>query len=248
MLAAQAKRPANAYAPFFAGRDGWDLPTKLSDAVVSPQAGASSASFDEVARNARASMDARYAQMAESGTPFDINSFEGKDWYTLTADLDRRSLFAVASNAGGMFSEEEQDIAQSIMGQQQGLAMGLYSGPTSKADQFQSAFPGDYAAIYQAGMRFLDQVSPEEKASVTWAVERANLQVAYKWTTGSEPERPDGGTTLLDVMVRAMKTMDQPGRGTTTGRLDTADDLLRQPWMEGFEDQLYAALAAQDER
>jgi len=104
------------YAQFFPTRDRSPA-TALAAAIVDP--GAESISKgktkEQVATAARASMDAKYKEMQASGKPFDINSNEGKDWYSLMGNLDRRALYSVSSNQGGQFSKDEQDIAQSIM-------------------------------------------------------------------------------------------------------------------------------------
>lgn len=256
VLAASANLPADDFAPFFAGRDARESANALSKGVTASQmetdraAGAAKLSFDEVARQARAGMDAKYAEMEESGEPFGIDSFEGKDWYTLMGDLDRRALYAVRSNEGGQFTQEEQDIAQSIMVQQQGLAMGLYSGPTSKEGQFVDPFGGDHAAQAKAGVRFLDSVSDEEKSSIEWAAARASAQTSYEVIMEDEgkiPDDLDSESLMVRLIVAAMATMkDDFARGFTTGRLETAEDLLQQPWFEGFEDQLAQVLADEE--
>ncbi len=174
-------------------------------------------------------MDAKYAQMDASGKPFDFNSFEGRDWYTLMGDLDRRSLYA-----------------QSIMSQQQGLAMGLYSGPTSQQGKFVDPFFGDHAERMKAAVKFLDGVSNDEKTSIAWAASRAGAQSAYEWIMegeGKTPERLDSPNLLVRLLMAAMSTMkDNMERGVSTGPIETADDLKRQPWFKGFEAQLDAAI------
>lgn len=258
ILTSSANLPADNFAAFFAGRDVKEPPNALSNGVTASQteidraAGAGKLSFDEVARRARASMDAKYAEMKEGGKPFDFDSYEGKDWYTLMGDLDRRALYAVRSNEGGQFTQQEQDIAQSIMGQQQGLAMGLYSGPSSKAGRFVDPFAGDHAAQAKAGVRFLDTVSDEEKSSIEWAAARASAQTSYEWIMedeGKTPENLDSGDPMVNLIMAAMATMKHDlARGFTTGPLENAEDLLRQPWFEGFEDQLAQVLANEEER
>ncbi|QCO15383.1 hypothetical protein D3869_09185 [Azospirillum brasilense] len=169
--------PAGPYAAYFPTRDGKSA-TALAKAVTDPGAVSSSAGLSgpAVAKDARARMDAQYDAMKASGKPFDFDSFEGRDWYSLMGDLDRRSLEAVRSNAGGQFSKQEQDIAQSIMAQQEGLAMGLYNGPISQEASFVDPFRGDEAARMKANLTFLDAVSAEEKSSTEWATRWAAAQ------------------------------------------------------------------------
>lgn len=168
---------AGPYAAYFPTRDGKNA-TALAKAVSDPGAVSSSAGLSgpAIAKDARARMDAQYEAMKAGGKPFDFDSFEGRDWYSLMGDLDRRSLEAVRSNAGGQFSKQEQDIAQSIMAQQEGLAMGLYNGPISQEATFTDPFRGDEAARRTASLAFLDAVSAEEKSSTEWATRRAAVR------------------------------------------------------------------------
>ena len=106
-------------------------------------------------------MDNKYHQMRETGEPYGTQNFEGKEWYSLMGDLDRRALYAVASNEGGHFSKDEQSIARDIMNGQQGMAMGLYNGPTRLAGEFGMLPPtsnADHLQIYKSGIEYLDQV------------------------------------------------------------------------------------------
>lgn len=212
-----------------------------AQAASSMQTLAAPKDFATVAKDARNSMDTQYAAMKDSGQPFDYNSWEGKDWDTLFSGLDRRSIYAVRSNEGGQFTKQEQDMAQSFMVREQGLAMGLYSGPTSKEGDFVDPFTND-ADRFKAGMRFLDGVSAEEKSSVEWAAARASAQIAYESTVrrdGKTPEKADSGSPLVRLIMAAMETMkDDRSRATSSGRIDTADDLKRQPWFNGFQVQL----------
>jgi hypothetical protein len=235
------------YGQFFPTRDGFPA-AALAAAVADPGAESSSAGKApaQVAADARASMDANYAAMKASGKPFDYNSFEGKDWHALMGNLDRRSLNAVSTNSGGQFSRQEQDMAQSMMSQQQGLAMGLYSGPSSQAGKYIDPFAGDVAAKLKAGVKFLDGVSNDEKASVPWAFSRASAQYGYEAMSekqGETPENLDSDSPLVRLIKAALDSMkDRPDRATTTGPIRTAEDLKKQPWFEGFERQLDAAI------
>lgn len=123
--------------------------------------------FATVAKDARASMDAGYQKLGKTG---DIYSTEA-DWNTAFSGLDRRSLYAVASNEGGQFSQAEQWGAQYFMDKQVNTAMGV-DNPAVAANPTSSNF--------LAGIRFLDSVSDEEKTSMTWAEKRAGLQFSYE--------------------------------------------------------------------
>jgi len=231
------------YAQFFPTRDGSPA-TALAAAIVDP--GAESISKgktkEQVATAARASMDAKYKEMQASGKPFDINSNEGKDWYSLMGNLDRRALYSVSSNQGGQFSKDEQDIAQSIMSQQQGWAMGLPGGPTRLVEGVPDSFNGDNAGRMKAAVKWLDGVSNDEKASISWASSRAAAQTSYEWIMEGEkqtPENLDSDSPMVKLIKSAMNTMkDSLERGFTHGTLSSKEDLKRQTWFQGFEDQL----------
>ncbi|PPQ30382.1 hypothetical protein CCR94_12665 [Rhodoblastus sphagnicola] len=195
---------------------------------------------------ARASLDSKYAAMAASGQPFDVNSPEGKDWYTAFGSLDRNALNAAMNNQGGLFTKQEQDIAQSIMSQQQGLAMGLYSGPSSQASKFVDPFAGqDSSARMKAGAKWLDQVSNDEKKTVAWAFSRASAQTSYKnsGSAAADSENLNSDSPLVSLIASAMNTMSSaPSRSYTIGNVTTISDLLAQPWFMGFTSQLNGAI------
>ena len=235
------------YEQFFPVRDGYSA-TALAAAIDDPGAETFSAgkTLGEVAGVAGAAMDAKYAAMRADGQPFDFNSREGKDWYSLLGDLDRRALYAVSSNQGGLFTEQEQDIAQSIMSGQQGWAMGLPNGPTRLVEGLPDRFMGDHAARFKAAVQWLDRVSNDEKTSISWAANRAAAQQSYELTMegrGETPENLDSENPLAKLIKEAMATMKgNLERGLSTGRLETDDDLKRQPWFAGFEDRLDTAI------
>lgn len=162
--------------------------------------------FATVARDARATLDAGYRKLGKTG---DIYT-SAEEWKTAFGGMDRRSLYTVASNAGGWFSKEEQGAAKYLMAQQQGAAMGLDFG----AVRFQS----DPAGGYKAGIAFLDSVSDEEKASFEWAVQRAASQYAYEVLMrrdGKEPEIFDSVNPIVNLIKGALEALaatDDPSK------------------------------------
>ena len=160
--------------------------------------------FATVADNARATLDAGYRKLGKTGDIYTT----AEEWKTAFGGMDRRSLHAVAKNAGGQFGKEEQGAAKYFMAQQQGAAMGLDVG----AIQFES----DPAAGYKAGIEFLDGVSDEEKASFEWAVQRAASQYAYEVLMrrdGKEPENLDSTNPVVKMIKDALEsvaTTDDP--------------------------------------
>ncbi|WP_159043610.1 hypothetical protein [Sphingomonas sp. STIS6.2] len=221
------------YGQFFPARAGYRSDA-LAMAVGSPGAESSSAGKDSktVATDARASMDKIYADMKSSGKPFNINSNEGEDWNALMGNLDRRSLNAVVTNSGGLFSKDEQMIAQSVMTQQMALASGSYAGPTRLASKYVDITGADPAAYQRNMMKFLDQVSPDEKASGNWVITRAGTELLYHQIS-SEEGRPvdrsgDSSDPLVQKMIAAMKkaNADHKMHG---GRIDNSADLAASP-------------------
>lgn len=189
-LRAQKNADTGSYSAYFPAREGFDA-TALVTAVGDPGATGSSAGmrFAAVAADARARMDAKYAAMTTAGQPFDPDSTEGRDGYALLGDLDRRSLYAVSSNASGLFSPQEQNTAKSIMNQQMGLAMGLYTGPTSQAKTFDDPFANNTNARFTAAAAFLADVSAEEKQSAEWTRQHAlvSMVTSQSDTASAQP-------------------------------------------------------------
>ncbi|MBK3803601.1 hypothetical protein GAY33_31230 [Azospirillum brasilense] len=166
--------------------------------------------FATVAKDARATIDAKYAELAANGKPMDYMHATQESWDTVYGGLDRRALFAIASNSDGSFSKDEQDTAQSIMSQQQGQAM-MAADPTGN----------DHAARFRAGVAFLEGVSDEEKASANWAVQRAANQFGYEQTmrsSGREPDDLDSENPLVAMIKGAMDRLkDKSPESVATG-------------------------------
>lgn len=82
-------------------------------------------------------------------------------------DMDRRTLYAVASNQGGGFPIEQQVVASLALKSQHDTAL---AGPAAQA-----RLTGDYATLYQVALDQMDAAGPEEKASAAWSRDRAAL-------------------------------------------------------------------------
>ncbi len=236
------------YEQFRPTREGFSA-YNLAQGIVDPSAQPFSQerAFDEVAQAARENLDSKYQQMRESGEPFDYNSFEGRDWDSLMGDLDRRALYAVSSNEGGAFTKEEQDIARNLMIGQQGMAMGLYNGPTRLAGEFGAVPPtsnADHMRIFKAGIQFMDQVSIEEQAtSVEWAHQRAAMQFVYEdkaQGAGLIPENFNSDHPLVNLMLGALES--SPGF-TSDADVSSRKELLDEPWFQEYEDRLDGVIA-----
>jgi hypothetical protein len=170
--------------------------------TLSPAAKAASASsasgqpdFAAVANNARATLDAGYKKLSK--TPDIYTNYN--DWKGAFGGMDRRSLYAVASNKGGQFSKMEQGVAHEFMSDQQAAAMGLTNG----------TFQSDPAAGFKAGIAFFDGVSPEEKAgSFEWAQQRAAMHYGYESAMRQKGEKPENLNSDSPVVKMLKGAMD----------------------------------------
>lgn len=178
-------------APFFPVRTGMN-----ADALVlgASKPGAISSSkdktFAEVAADARKRMDDKYALMTASGKPY---TGSDEDRNGLMGDLDRRSLNAVATNEGGKFSAQEQASAQALMRQQARLATGYYSGPADQQKNWKDPFLNDPFGRANAALDFMDNMSPEEKATPEWLSQHLSLEAALNQSGGTDPAEKKTG-------------------------------------------------------
>ncbi len=223
--------------------------TNIAAGVSNPGVDTFSAgkTFDQVATAARASMDNNYERLGNIGKPYNANTAQSIDRNSVIGELDRRALYAVASNEGDLFSKDEQSYARSKMSQQTTLAMGMYRGPTSEKDKFIAPLSHDHAPMFKAGIQFLDQASNEEKAgSIEFAHLRAGLQRSYEVVVheqGGTPEDLSTDHPLVTLLLDAMRAAEGDlQRGQTFGPIEDLNDLKRQPWLEGLSDSLDSAV------
>lgn len=186
----------------FPGRPGMST-SALSMAAGNPGLASSSKdlTFTQVATDARARLDNKYALMQASGTPYDANSYQGRDTHSLLGDLDRRSLYAVSSNKDGLFTQPEQMAATIAMGRQLSIAMGLHdsNGP--------AAFGANPAKFYKAGLEFLNGVSAEEKNSAAWLKQHIKLEEAL--ASVDKEKKPEVQKTLFDIIAEMYAEQDE---------------------------------------
>lgn len=150
----------------------------LADAVNVPdkETGSQGLTTVEVAKDVRARLDAAYTKLSATGKPFDINSPEGADANTLLGDLDRRSLYAVRRNVGGKFTQQAIAIADAILGQQQTLASGNYTGPTRLDPGIRLLSESNLREFCKRALAFLDRLPQDEKTDGNTVLQRASLQ------------------------------------------------------------------------
>lgn len=198
-------------------------------------AAANSASYDfaTVGKNARTVLDAgitAYGQTPSSQTT-------SAQWTKIFGGMDRRSLFAVSSNQGGQFSAQEQQAATSLMATQ--LAnVGNVSASAPTSEQI---------AGYSAKASFLNNVSPEEKNTASWAYSMADAQTSARMADiNSRMPQPSGGSQpLLNVLMGAMyNTRSQSATPMSFGTVNSLSDITSQPWASSYASQIESAFAA----
>ncbi|WP_460123004.1 hypothetical protein [Pseudomonas sp. S2_C03] len=196
--------------PYFPAREGMSADA-LVLGVANPGAVSSSKdkTFAEVATDARKRMDEKYALMKASDKPY---TGSDEDRNSLMGDLDRRSLNAVASNEGGLFTAQEQASAQALMRQQGRLATGYYSGPADQEKNWKDPFANDPYGRAKAALDFMNNMSPEEKAKPEWLSQRLSLEAALNQSQGSEldPDKKKTGhfPNLAEILSGAVTQSD----------------------------------------
>ncbi|MFB9264872.1 hypothetical protein ACFFWD_17175 [Bradyrhizobium erythrophlei] len=140
----------------------------LSDAARAQLAKAPLADFTTVTNDARTTLDRLYtaagvkAPIVDGKTTIDLSS------------LDRRALFAISTNNGGKFTPDEQAVAAGELKQRFNTALAPSLATTR--------LTGDYSVSYKAALDYLDGASPEERATATWAAQRAAVLKGYQAT------------------------------------------------------------------
>lgn len=254
------------YAQFFPTRSGTS--EIFGENILDPATTTISTGLDAsgVAQAARASMDAEYASMDASGKPFNYDSADGTDWYTLMSGLDRTSLAAVSSNQDGLFSTKEQGIAQYIMLQQEQLAIGNYAGPMDLESKFisepasgqgYSLYSNDttvsnrsnvsYGAITNSEnlSLYLDKAGSYERATIGWAFSRASAQTAYEEEMDAANQPVDSkyvsNLSIVGMLSELMKNAQKAHVSSNPSVLNVTD-LFNETWAKGHEAAIQAAL------
>uniref|UniRef100_Q07IA2 Uncharacterized protein n=1 Tax=Rhodopseudomonas palustris (strain BisA53) TaxID=316055 RepID=Q07IA2_RHOP5 len=174
----------------------------LSAAARAQLANAATATdFSTVISDTRTALDGLYKA---AGVTKAIDS-KGKATIDL-ASLDQRALFAIASNAGGKFTADEQNLAGAER-------LGRFNAALSPAAQT-AKLTGDVGTVYTAAATYLDGASSEEKATVTWQTERAAVEKGLA-ATHADPSRVPSGISNDPV---ASYLAQYPGGSSTTTR------------------------------
>ena len=204
----------------------------VADAVA---AAANSASYDfaTVAQNARTVLDAgvaAYGQTPNSQTT-------EPQWIKIFGGMDRRSLYAVASNQGGQFSPQEQKVAKTLMDNQLANVSNVSSSESTSQQ----------IAGYTQQVNFLNNASPEEKNSASWTYSMADAQTAARMTDidSKMPQISGGNSPLLNMLMGAMYNVRSQASGAVNfGTVNNLADITSQPWAKSYASQIEAAFAA----
>ncbi|TWC50419.1 hypothetical protein FBY04_1195 [Pseudomonas sp. SJZ080] len=215
-------------APFFPVRAGMN-----ADALVlgASKPGAVSSSkdktFAEVAADARKRMDEKYALMTASGKPY---TGSDEDRNALMGDLDRRSLNAVATNQGGKFTTQEQASAQALMRQQARLATGYYSGPADQQKNWKDPFINDPFGRATAALAFMDNMSPEEKATPEWLSQHLSLEAALNQSGGTDPAEKKTGHfhNLAEILAGVVTDGSDSEQSSAARNADPSVEILKK--------------------
>lgn len=190
--------------------------------------------FATVGQNARTVLDAGISAYGQ--TPTDQTSAD--DWSSIFSGMDRRSLFAVASNQGGQFSTLEQNAAKALMSQQVTDA-----GTVNSSDPVSTQLAG-----YAGRIDFLNNVSPEEKQTASWAYSLAAAKTnANMLDFDSRMPQMDSSTSspLVSVLMGAMNNAQTLAGATVDfGSVDSLSQITSQSWAKDYASQIESAFAA----
>lgn len=178
---------AEAQAALAAKTDGRDLGTVVSDARKSLDALLSAAKATSALKDGKATID--------------------------VSGLDRRALYAIASNQGGSFPIEEQVVASLQLQSGQNAAL---AGPAADA-----RVTGDYAGLYKAALTRHEGAGTEEKATLKWQNEKAALVEGLRQATAKPGTAPTG---IADDPVAAY--VKQNGGVVSNPRSRDIDDVV----------------------
>lgn len=184
----------------------------LSDAAKAKLASAvTTKDFSAITADARTALDGLY-QAAKVTGPLDAS---GNPTINLSS-LDRRSLFAIASNNGGKFTTDEQGVAITELDNRFNAAL----APSTATAQL----TGDFSGIYKAALDFLDSASAEEKATASWTAERAAVLQGVQATQQKPTTAPSG---IANDPVAAYLAQTPADSSTTTPDISSVAKSVR---------------------
>ncbi len=180
--------------------------------------------FSEVASNSRSALDAFYKKLGISSDHFGKRDGDLRREVFEPLNLDRRTLYAIASNEGGQFSDEEMSAAKGVMRSQVEKAM-FGDVPELKP----------HAQMLRDYISFLDnEASPEEKASFEWATGRASAMAAYKLHTGRLDTDLKSDSAIVNLLFDANSELFEAYKEDMNSRLEDMPSYSAafQQWQE----------------
>jgi hypothetical protein len=167
--------------------------------------------FATVVADTRAALDALYKEAGVTG-PLDA---EGEQTIYFNT-LDRRALYAIATNGGQTFSVDEQNLAKK--------ELQARFDEMLKPQAAVARITGDWSRTYQAAIDYLQEAGPEEKASAAWAGQLQALQKGYDTSVAQDGALPKGiaGDPVADYLAR---TEDGTATGNSRNFNSVADDV-----------------------
>ncbi len=133
------------------------------------------------------------------------------DGDTLAVDLSgfsRGEIFAISSNSGNMFSEEEQKAAQIDLDERRDAAL--------KGGYAVMSVTGSYTDLYESALEYLESAGSEEKKTTSWQAQYNALKQAEKYLDENPGIAPRGiaNDPVADYLER-----------TTDGKTSTNDNI-----------------------
>lgn len=111
------------------------------------------------------------------------------------SELDRREIFAIATNSEDKFTTDEQRAAGEELAQRFDTAM---AGPAAVA-----RVTDEMIDLYEAAEEFFDEASPEEKLTSLWATKNAAVVEAIQQLTADPTQPPElDDDPVADYLLR----------------------------------------------
>lgn len=190
----------------------------ISDAARALLAGQySDQDFATLTTDARKALDNLYktanvtSPFADDETVIDISS------------LDRRAVYAIASNSQGLFTADEQKLAAQELQKRFDAAM----KPALEAAKLLN----DFSSLYKTALAYFDGMSPEEKADPAWIQQRAALSQGYQAALQNPAALPQNipNDPLADFIARdAQAPASDPAQDFDTAASKARDALDQQ--------------------
>ena len=206
-----------------------------------------------IAASARTWFDEQYKALGISSAKLD-----GQVAVDFTSQ-SRATLFAVASNAQGLFTTDEREAASSAMQSRFDGAMNPHVVIARHS--------GDYASLYNAALSYMEQAGADERATSAWKEQRQAVVdglVAARQSFGKAPQTgnindpvralldkatgsPASGAGSADVGTRARALLDDQANNARDNGRELVFDVDRKSGQQAdfsqFDNRALAAVA-----